>query len=279
MRKGQIAIVAGGLVLVGLLYFAGKTVLPKKEHKAAHTTESISFEQYEQLRTEQLPEAEKSAYTQLQQQMKAVADGDTATLRPLLQQASGFWHKVGNEPLSAYYMYRLAQVAPEKHAYIHAGDDFVNAFKSGADSIISNNLITFALRSYEEALQKFGDDVEVKIKLAEVYVQGSPEPMKGIEMLRKLSDSLPDNVPALLALGRLSIQSGQYDKAKERLRKVLLLEPENTEAMYFMAISEAQLGNNQEAIRFFEMCKLLVKNEEFSKEIDVIVNDLKNKKN
>ncbi len=275
MRKGQIAIVAGGLVLVGLLYFAGKTVLPKKEHSITHTTESISFEQYEQLRTEQLPEAEKSAYTQLQQQLKAVADGDTATLRPLLQQASGFWHKVGNEPLSAYYMYRLAQVAPEKHAYIHAGDDFVNAFKSGADSIISNNLITFALRSYEEAVQKDGSDVELKIKLADAYVQGSQEPMKGTGMLRQLADSLPDNVPVLFALGRLSRQSGQFDKAKDRLKKVLQLEPQNTEALYFMAITEAQLGHNDEAIRLFEMCKLIVNNKDFNKEIDEIVKSLK----
>jgi cytochrome c-type biogenesis protein CcmH/NrfG len=61
----------------------------------------------------------------------------------------------------------------------------------------------------------------------------------------------------------LSIQSGQYDKAKERFKKVLQLDPQNTEALYFLAITEAQLGHNDEAIRLFEMCKTLVNNRRF----------------
>jgi cytochrome c-type biogenesis protein CcmH/NrfG len=160
----------------------------------------------------------------------------------------------------------------------NAGDVLVSAYKSTEDSVILNNLITFALRSYEDAVLKDGNDVDLKIKLADAYVQGSQEPMKGIGILRQLSDSLPDNVPVLLALGRLSIQSGQYDKAKERLQKILQLEPQNTEALYFLAITEAQLGHDDEAIRLFEMCKLLVNNIEFNKEIDEIVKNLKSKK-
>ena len=108
--------------------------------------------------------------------------------------------------------------------------------------------------------------------------RASQEPMKGIGILRELADSLPDNIPVLLALGRLSIQSGQLDKAKERLQKVLKLEPQNTEALYFMAITEAQSGHTEEAIRLFEMCKLIVGNKDFNKEIDDIIKSLKSKK-
>ena len=180
--------------------------------------------------------------------------------------------------MGAYYFYQFAKVEGTKVAMENAGDVLVSAYKSTEDSVILNNLITFALRSYEDAVLKDGNDVDLKIKLADAYVQGSQEPMKGIGILRQLSDSLPDNVPVLLALGRLSIQSGQYDKAKERLQKILQLEPQNTEALYFLAITEAQLGHDDEAIRLFEMCKLLVNNIEFNKEIDEIVKNLKSKK-
>lgn len=277
MQKGQIALGVGTLILALALYFGGKTVV-KKEQTATVSTGSFSFEQYEEQQTAKLLPAEKSQLATITEALKAVKPADTATFKKLYLQTSDFWKNLNNPALGAYYFYQFAKVEGTKVAMENAGDVLVSAYKSTEDSVILNNLITFALRSYEEAVQKDGSDVELKIKLADAYVQGSQEPMKGIGILRQLSDSLPDNVPVLLALGRLSIQSGQYDKAKERLQKILQLEPQNTEALYFLAITEAQLGHDDEAIRLFEMCKLLVNNIEFNKEIDEIVKNLKSKK-
>jgi tetratricopeptide (TPR) repeat protein len=277
VQKGQIALGVGTIILALALYFGGKTVV-KKEQTATVSTGSFSFEQYEQQQTAKLLPAEKSQLAAITEALKAVKPSDTATFKKLYLQTSDFWKNLNNPALGAYYFYQFAKVEGTKVAMENAGDVLVSAYKSTEDSVILNNLITFALRSYEDAVLKDGNDVDLKIKLADAYVQGSQEPMKGIGILRQLSDSLPDNVPVLLALGRLSIQSGQYDKAKERLQKILQLEPQNTEALYFLAITEAQLGHDDEAIRLFEMCKLLVNNIEFNKEIDEIVKNLKSKK-
>jgi tetratricopeptide (TPR) repeat protein len=277
VQKGQIALGVGTIILALALYFGGKTVV-KKEQTATVSTGSFSFEQYEEQQTAKLLPAEKSQLAAITEALKAVKPADTATFKKLYLQTSDFWKNLNNPALGAYYFYQFAKVEGTKVAMENAGDVLVSAYKSTEDSVILNNLITFALRSYEDAVLKDGNDVDLKIKLADAYVQGSQEPMKGIGILRQLSDSLPDNVPVLLALGRLSIQSGQYDKAKERLQKILQLEPQNTEALYFLAITEAQLGHDDEAIRLFEMCKLLVNNIEFNKEIDEIVKNLKSKK-
>ena len=277
MQKGQIALGVGTIILALALYFGGKTVV-KKEQTATVSTGSFSFEQYEEQQTAKLLPVEKSQLAAITEALKAVKPADTATFKKLYLQTSDFWKNLNNPALGAYYFYQFAKVEGTKVAMENAGDVLVSAYKSTEDSVILNNLITFALRSYEDAVLKDGNDVDLKIKLADAYVQGSQEPMKGIGILRQLSDSLPDNVPVLLALGRLSIQSGQYDKAKERLQKILQLEPQNTEALYFLAITEAQLGHDDEAIRLFEMCKLLVNNIEFNKEIDEIVKNLKSKK-
>jgi tetratricopeptide (TPR) repeat protein len=276
VQKGQIALGVGTIILALALYFGGKTVV-KKEQTAIVKTESFSFEQYEQQQTAKLLPAEKSQLAAITEALKAVKPADTATFKKLYLKTSDFWKNLNNPALGAYYFYQFAKIEGTKAAMENAGDVLVSAYKSTEDSVILNNLITFALRSYEDAVLKDGNDVDLKIKLADAYVQGSQEPMKGIGILRQLSDSLPDNVPVLLALGRLSIQSGQYDKAKERLQKILQLEPQNTEALYFLAITEAQLGHDDEAIRLFEMCKLLVNNIEFNKEIDEIVKNLKSK--
>ncbi len=278
MQKGQIALGVGTLILALALYFGGKTVVKKENSSTAVKAESFSFEQYEEQQTAKLLPAEKKQLTVIIDAIKAAKPADTSTLKKLYLQTSDFWKNLNNPALGSYYFYQFAKIEASKKALADAGDVLVNAYKSTGDSVILNNLITFALRSYEEAVQKDGSDVELKIKLADAYVQGSQEPMKGIGILRQLSDSLPDNVPVLLALGRLSIQSGQFDKAKERLQKILKLEPQNTEALYFLAITEAQLGHNDEAIRLFEMCKLIVNNKDFNKEIDEIVKNLKSKK-
>ncbi len=276
MQKGQIVLGVGTLILALALYFGGRT-LPKKDKPATAPVESFTFEQFEQQQSGKLLPAEKAQVNAINSAIGNTSKEDTATLKKLYLQLSQFWTNLGNQPMASYYVYKFAEIEGTKTAYSNAGDVLVNAFKSGSDSTISDKLVTFALRSYENALQR-GNDVELKIKLAEVYVQASQEPMKGIGILRQLADSLPDNVPVLLALGRLSIQSGQLDKAKERLQKVLKLEPQNTEALYFMAITEAQSGHTEEAIRLFEMCKLIVGNKDFDKEIDDIIKSLKSKK-
>jgi len=274
VQKGQIALGVGALILVLALYFAGKTT-SKKEVSKPISAVSFSLEQYESQQIAKLLPAEKTQLSDITSAINAAKPADTAITKKLYLQASEFWKNIGNISLGAYYFSKFADVEATKKAYADAGDVLINAYKNGTDSVISNNLITFALHSYENAVQKDSNDVELKIKLAEVYVQGSQEPMKGIGILRDLSEKLPNNIPVLLALGRLSIQSGQYDKAKERLQKVMQLEPQNTEALYFLAITEAQLGHKEEAIRLFDMCKLLVNNKDFNKEIDDIVKSLK----
>jgi predicted Zn-dependent protease len=275
VQKGQIALVIGAVILALTLYFAGKTTSKKETVAEKNVGVSLSLDQYEAQQAEKLITAEKSLHSELLSAIKAADKEDTATLKKLYLQTSEFWKKNGNQSLGSYYFYVFANIEATKTAFSSAGDVLINAYKNDADSTISNNLITFAVRSYENAVQKDSNDVELQIKLADVYVQGSQEPMKGIGILRDLSAKLPDNIPVLLALGRLSIQSGQYDKAKERLQKVLKLDPQNTEALYFLAITEAQLGHKEEAVRLFDMCKLLVNNKDFDKEIDDIVKSLK----
>ncbi len=277
MQKGKIALGAGALILAAALYFGGKTTAKKENVTTSVNTSSFSFETYEKNRKEALDAASREKLAMLVSALK-VPESDTAARKKGYVQLSEFWKEQQDPALAAYYIYQYAQADHTKPAFENAGDALLSVYKSGSDSVISNNLITFALRSYEEAVRIDGSDVELKIKLADVYVQGSQEPMKGIGILRQLSDSLPDNIPVLLALGRLSIQSGQFDKAKERLQKVLKLAPQNTEAMYFLAIAEAQLGHTDEAVRMFEMCKQLVGNKDFDKEIDEIVKNLKSKK-
>jgi len=68
------------------------------------------------------------------------------------------------------------------------------------------------------AAVKAPSPAEVKMAEAIALVQGQ-DPMRGIMMLRELVEQDSDNAEAHWHLGRFSIQSGQYEKTLDRLRK------------------------------------------------------------
>jgi tetratricopeptide (TPR) repeat protein len=274
VHKGQWVLVFGAVVLAVALYLGTKTFQTKSTTDLDSAVPDISWDELEKQAVAALsPEAKDSLDTISQLWQSA----DSTHREDHLRELVFFWFSHGQKPVAAYKIYQHARQLNTPQAWSDAGDAFFDVLSTRPDSVISNKMITFALQSYEKALEGTPGDLHTRIKIAEIYVQGK-DPMKGIGMLREIVDSLPDYVPALTALGRLSLQSGQYDKAKERLEKVLKLEPQNTEAMYFLAIAEAESGNNEKAIQLLELCKQIVANPEFDKEINTFIQDLKNKK-
>lgn len=111
--------------------------------------------------------------------------------------------------------------------------------------------------------------------MASAYIQGTSEPMTGVQMALGIAREKPDHVPANMLLGRMSIQSGQFEKAIKRFETVLAKEPENKEALYFLAQAYEGTGNKTKAIELLEKCKMVVNNPDFSKEIDQHIKSLK----
>ena len=101
------------------------------------------------------------------------------------------------------------------------------------------------------------------------------QPMQGIMMLRELSQKEPENTAVLMALGQLSIRSGQYDKAIERYQEVVKLEPMNVKAHYALAQMYQSLGKNQEAVASYNKCLALSDDKELKSEIEQIIKKLK----
>ena len=236
----------------------------------------LTFEQYENI---QMNATEATLTAKInQEKQKLLQSSITATQKEAIYRSiADLWQKQGNIPLTAYYSYLLAQVKNTKEGYINAANNFFIAFTEQNDTLIQQNVINFALSSYEEAQKRGDTGDELKIKIARLYVQGTGEPMKGIGILREIIQKDSTNVPALVELGRLSIMSGQFENAVQRLEAALKIEPQNAEALYFLALSNEGMGKKDLAIKQLEMCKLLVANEDFNKEIDEYILNLKNK--
>ena len=268
MRKEQYFTLLVALVAVLLLYFFGP-IKPKSAPAVVAKEVQLEFGEYESLSLSNLPEEDKRLIDELKR---------ATTLKPSSGNylaMSKAWEDIGSYPLGAFYYREAALLNTDSTSWELAGDKLYNSYKNYGDSLITNNLLNFALASYERAVDEDHSNIVVRMKLAEVYVEG-PQPMQGVLMLREIVDSIPNYIPAQMSLGRLSLQSGQYDKALTRFEKVLELEPRNTEALYFLAISHEGLGNKEEAIRLLIVCKQLVNIPEFSEEVDAYISNLKN---
>lgn len=121
-------------------------------------------------------------------------------------------------------------------------------------------------------------DPQVNSILHELEEGGAP--METILKLRKLAEEQPKNIEAQYHLGLFSWQTGQYDKAMERFKNVIALDPKGyPDAHAFLGQAYATLDSVDKAIACIETYKTLVTDTALLNGADRFLTDLRTKKN
>lgn len=108
---------------------------------------------------------------------------------------------------------------------------------------------------------------------------GAP-PMETILKLRTLAEEQPDNVEAQYHLGLFSWQTGQYDKAMDRFRRVIALDAKGyPDAYAYLGKAYATLDSTDKAVAALETYKTLVTDTALLHGADRFLADLKKKTN
>ena len=71
---------------------------------------------------------------------------------------------------------------------------------------------------------------------------------KAIEAYENLAKTFPDNTDVEYALGSLYVETGDYDKAREQLARILQSDPKNIKALWQMGVIEIRRNNPQAAL-------------------------------
>jgi lipopolysaccharide biosynthesis regulator YciM len=98
--------------------------------------------------------------------------------------------------------------------------------------------------------------------------------MKGIAPIRQIVEKRPDNAFGQFILGLGGIRSGQYDKAIERFKIVMSLQPDNLEAALNLAETYDRKGEKENAVRWYRLVKQKVANPDAQKELDARIKAL-----
>jgi len=158
-----------------------------------------------------------------------------------------------------------------------AAQFFLDGLRRQDDPELKRWMGTEAKDLFEKALQLAPGNDSLKIGLGSCYIFGniSDMPMQGIQLIREVADKEPDNWYAQFMLGLGDAQSGQLDKAVERLTKVSQHEPDNLEALFTLADVYERKGDKGNAIKMYETVKKKVHGQEVLKEIDNRISLLK----
>ncbi len=280
MKKQQFILIGSGLILFCLIYFFGRTIPPKKNN-------AQTASQKGEVNINTILIASKAQLTNQQQlyvgQLEAsVVRGDTKSQQAkIYTQLANFWKDSAHLLLPyAYYTGQAAELENSEKSLTFAAHFFLKSMQEQENAELKIWMGTEAKKLFEKALVVNPSNDSLKIGLGSCYLFGniSDNPMEGIRIIREVAERDPNNMYAQFTLGMGAMLSGQLDRAIERFSTVTKHQPGNLEAIVMLAEAYEQKGDNENAIKWYEVFKRLINNQDIISEIDKRIILLKNKK-
>ena len=279
----KLVLAASGIILVVVLFFFGRTV-PKKNKIATATpavaAKTLNISEYISSFKQKLTPAQLLTLGKLE---NSVTRGDVLTQQiQANNQLANFWKDSIHafEPY-VYYLSVGAKLDNSEKNLTFAAQLILDNLRSEQDEAKLNWKTEQAIALFEQALQLNPENTDLKIGLGSCYIYGKgrmgkpEETMKGIQQLLSVVRKDSANMKAQLVLGVGGYLSGQYDKAIDRLQKVVTAEPGNIEAIAFMADAYAAKGDKAEAIKWYQVLKRVANNRQYDLEVDERIKQLK----
>jgi tetratricopeptide (TPR) repeat protein len=283
MQKKQMGLAAIGLLVVLTLYWFGRT--EKKSESAlpslpATSSKPFDIQSVKDSLIAALPATDKQWYDSLQTSISnKSSQSEQASLA--LEMINRLQKTPKADPLlTAYWASEAIKLDNSQKNLTFASQLMLTLLRSEHDDSRLDWLTSQAISSFEQAIANDSTNEDLKIGLGSCYLfgrgrHGDPqETMKGIQQLLSVVRRDSTNMKAQLMLGIGGLISGQNDKAIARLNKVVQQQPDNIEAVAFLADAYTAVGDNTQAIRWYEVSKRLVNNPEYSREVDERIKQL-----
>ncbi|GAA4452234.1 hypothetical protein GCM10023092_10890 [Rurimicrobium arvi] len=233
---------------------------------------SLDLDSFENAVKRGFPQHALASFQKVERQLQSTHD--SSQMQPLFQEMGDIYKEHKNLPLAAYYYYLSAKLANSEKSLTFAAQLLLDLARKEHEEGLQHWEAANAIAGFEKLLQLNPGNDSARISLAECYF-GTGEAMKGVVLLKEITNKDPENKAANLLLGQQGLVSGQFDKAKQRFETVLKNDPENLEAMLGLAEALKGTGEKEKAIALLQDCKKLIKNPEFAKDIDEYIKTFK----
>lgn len=276
----QLILAGCGLSLVILLFLFGRTVEKKHATTSVVTTKSFDINGLIDSSKQKLTPSQAIYVSKLE---NGISRGDVPSQQiAAYTSLANFWKdSVGSFEPYAYYTIESAKLDNSEKTLTFAARLMLDNLRHEQDEAKLNWETTEAIELFERALKLDPENDDLKIGLGSAYVYGkgragnAEATMKGIQQLLSVVRKDSNNMKAQMILGVGGLISGQYDKALERFKKIVLYEPDNLEAVAYLADTYAAKGEKEEAVKWYNISKQLANNPHYSKEVDERIRQLR----
>ncbi len=268
-KKIQLALVASVALLMIFLFVQPikGLVNPPKEKQTEKKAAAFSLTSEVQKAKKQLTQTALNEVEQLEEENQS---NTPKSLEALAQK----WNGLGYGAIGGFYLQQKASVTNTPADWMQAGEMFKTTLKGISDTVIAAAVVQSAIECYEKVLATDAKNVQARTGMAACYVEGTSNPMQGIQLLLQIVEEEPDNYQANLSLGLFSMKSGQFDKAIKRFEKVVKIQPD-AESYFYLAEAYKNTGETQKAIIAYETCAKLLPDASSRKSIEAYISELK----
>lgn len=258
MTKSQIAALVSAIALFLAMYFGCETKSKDQqslEKTRVFTAQSTDAEALIRQAQDRLSAESRNAIGAIEHELE-LAQNDSITYTDGLIRLAGAWFNAGEPAISGHYAELVAKRLQTEDAWSKAGTTYAICLQRSEEEKVRSFCTQQAVAAFESAISINPDNLAHRVNLAVVYAENPPkeEVMRGITMLLELNRQHPENVSVLNNLGRLAIKTGQFDKAVQRLERVLELEPGNPTATCLLADAWNGAGDLAKAEQFAKAC-------------------------
>lgn len=263
MTKLQLIVVSAAILLFLGLFFGASTKTP--EQVKIEKTRSIVSESttINALLLDAKPQLDAQEASFIQAFEQSIIDSPSDSIKiEKYKELSGKWYEYNRADIAGYYAEQVALLEKTEDSWSITGTTYLLGMRQAKAAKNRAFCSDRAVKAFESAISLNPDNIQHKVNLASCYAENPPKdnPMKGILMLLELNKEKPENTAVLITLARFGIQTGQYDKAIERLKKAIELEPENGKAICLLAKAYDAIAQTNEADFYSKKCAEYVSN-------------------
>lgn len=280
MKKNQLLVILASIVLVAALFLLPKVVVKDDEKLSASSEQpelapsatASSQPDLEDLHKKDIAPEDAEKLNSLRNNFQTVSDKQKKII--FADSLARMFIQLNKLDSAALYFEKIALLQPDEKNMLRAADSYYEAFSFSANPEKGKAYNAKARELYKQLLERNPANLDVKASMAMTYVT-SENPMQGIMLLREVLEADPRNEHAIFNLGLLSMQSGQFDKAEERFKKLISINPNHLQGRFYLAVSYLEHGHKEEAIEQLEIVKSLDKDPAIQATVDKYLEDLR----
>lgn len=252
-NKKQLWLVIGGFLLIQIFYFGFDTVQLDREGSIGEDGSAISDHAWDDHLDDALSVLSTSDRDSVESWMARAEEKNIISLKQL----ASFWVSRSEWEIGGHYMDLIAETTNATEDLISAARTYATGTQQAGDEEHRTILREKALSLYDQAIDQETNafDLELEKVLFLIKAPDNENPMLGVLSLVELSEKYPEEAEVFVHLGRFSIQTGQWDKAQERLERAYELDPENQETICLLSTVYKENGDAEQSNRFSQLCE------------------------